>query len=129
MRTAAEYDNYRKCTECEKAMIYTDAAADIIERVLPVYDNLERALTQQDGTVEDFHKGIEMVLTQLNGMLEKMGVTAIGQQSEPFGPEVYNAISRTEGENLGENVVAEMLQKDYRIGDHVICHAMVQVTN
>ena len=129
MRTAAEYDNYRKRTEREKTMVYTDAAADTIEKVLPVCDNLERALAQQGGTVEDFRKGVEMVLTQLNGTLEKMGVTAIGQQGEPFDPEVHNAVSHIEDENLGENVVAEVLQKGYRIGDRIIRHAMVQVAN
>lgn len=129
LRTAAEYDNYRKRTEREKTMVYTDAAADTIEKVLPVCDNLERALAQQGGTVEDFRKGVEMVLTQLNGTLEKMGVTAIGQQGEPFDPEVHNAVSHIEDENLGENVVAEVLQKGYRIGDRIIRHAMVQVAN
>ena len=129
LRTAAEYDNYRKRTEREKTMVYTDAAADTIEKVLPVCDNLERALAQQGGTVEDFRKGVEMVLTQLNGTLEKMGVTAIGQQGEPFDPEVHNAVSHVEDENLGENVVAEVLQKGYRIGDRIIRHAMVQVAN
>ena len=129
MRTAAEYDNYRKRTEREKTMVYTDATADAIEKVLPVCDNLERALAQQGGSVEDFRKGVEMVLSQLNGTLEKMGVTVIGQQGEPFDPEVHNAVSHIEDENLGENVVAEVLQKGYRIGDRIIRHAMVQVAN
>lgn len=129
LRTAAEYDNYRKRTEREKTMVYTDATADAIEKVLPVCDNLERALAQQGGSVEDFRKGVEMVLSQLNGTLEKMGVTVIGQQGESFDPGVHNAVSHIEDENLGENVVAEVLQKGYRIGDRIIRHAMVQVAN
>lgn len=129
LRTAAEYDNYRKRTEREKTMVYSDAAADTLEKVLPVCDNLERALAQTGGSVEDLRKGVEMTLHQLSASLEKMGVTAIGQQGEPFNPELHNAVSHIENEELGENVVAEVLQKGYRIGDRIIRHAIVQVAN
>lgn len=129
LRTAAEYDNYRKRTEREKTMVYSDAAADTLEKVLPVCDNLERALAQTGGSVEDLRKGVEMTLHQLSAALEKMGVTAIGQQGEPFNPELHNAVSHIENEELGENVVAEVLQKGYRIGDRIIRHAIVQVAN
>ncbi|WP_283609546.1 nucleotide exchange factor GrpE [Faecalispora anaeroviscerum] len=129
LRTAAEYDNYRKRTEREKTMVYTDATADTIEKVLPVCDNLERALAQQGGSAEDLRKGVEMVLGQLNGALSKMGVAVIGLQGEPFNPEIHNAVSHIEDANLGENVVAEVLQKGYRIGERIIRHAIVQVAN
>lgn len=129
LRTAAEYDNYRKRTEREKTMVYSDAAADTLEKVLPVCDNLERALAQTGGSVEDLRKGVEMTLHQLSTALEKMGVTAIGQQGEPFNPELHNAVSHIENAELGENVVAEVLQKGYRIGDRIIRHAIVQVAN
>jgi len=129
LRTAAEYDNYRKRTDREKTMVYTDATADTIEKVLPVCDNLERALAQQGGSVEDLRKGVEMVFNQLTAALEKMGVTAIGEPGEPFDPEVHNAVSHIEDDSLGENVIAVVLQKGYKIGDKIIRHAMVQVAN
>lgn len=129
LRTAAEYDNYRKRTDREKTMVYTDATADTIEKVLPVCDNLERALAQQGGSVEDLRKGVKMVLTQLNSALEKMGVTAIGEKGEPFNPEIHNAVSHIEDSDLGDNVIAEVLQKGYRIGDRIVRHAIVQVAN
>lgn len=129
LRTAAEYDNYRKRTEREKTMVYSDAAADTLEKVLPVCDNLERALAQTGGSVEDLRKGVEMTLNQLSETLEKMGVTVIGQQGEPFNPEMHNAVSHIEDDSMGENVVAEVLQKGYRIGDRIVRHAIVQVAN
>lgn len=129
LRTAAEYDNYRKRTEREKTMVYSDAAADTLEKVLPVCDNLERALAQTGGSVEDLRKGVEMTLNQLSETLEKMGVTVIGQQGEPFDPELHNAVSHIEDDSMGENVVAEVLQKGYRIGDRIVRHAIVQVAN
>ncbi|WP_101697351.1 nucleotide exchange factor GrpE [Clostridium minihomine] len=129
LRTAAEYDNYRKRTERERTMVYTDATADAIEKFLPICDNLERALAQQGGTVEDLHKGVEMVYGQMNDVLTKMGVAIIGQEGEAFNPELHNAVSHIENEKLGENVVAEVLQKGYRIGDRIVRYAIVQVAN
>lgn len=129
LRTAAEYDNYRKRTDREKAMVYTDATADTIEKLLPVYDNLERALAQQGGTAEDLRKGVEMVYAQMTEALTKMGVAVIGLEGEPFDPTVHNAVSHIEDEKLGDSVVAEVFQKGYRIGDRIIRHAMVQVAN
>ena len=129
LRTAAEYDNYRKRTERERTMVYTDATADAIEKFLPICDNLERALAQQCGTVEDLHKGVEMVYNQMNDVLTKMGVAVIGQEGESFDPELHNAVSHIENEKLGENVVAEVLQKGYRIGDRIVRYAIVQVAN
>lgn len=129
LRIAAEYDNYRKRTEREKTMVYTDASADTIEKFLPVGDNLERALSQPECSVEDLRKGVEMVHHQLNEILTKMGVAVIGLQGEDFNPEMHNAVSHVEDDKLGENVVAEVLQKGYRIGDRIIRHAMVQVAN
>lgn len=129
LRTAAEYDNYRKRTDREKTMVYTDAAADTIEKFLPVYDNLERALAQQGGSADDLRKGVEMVYSQMTEALTKLGVAVIGLEGEPFDPAVHNAVSHIDDEKWGENVVSEVFQKGCRIGDRIIRHAMVQVAN
>ena len=129
LRTAAEYDNYRKRTEREKAAVYTDATADTIGKFLVVADNLERALAQEDCSVEDLRKGVEMVNKQLLDALEKLGVSVMGEAGEPFNPELHNAVSHIEDENLGENVIAAVFQKGYRMGDKIVRHAMVQVAN
>lgn len=129
LRTAAEYDNYRKRTEREKAAIYADATADTILQVLPVADNLERALAQQECSVEDLRKGVEMVNTQLLDALSKLGVAVIGMEGEPFNPDFHNAVSHIEDEKLGENVISAVFQKGYRLGEKIVRHAMVQVAN
>ena len=129
LRTAAEYDNYRKRTEREKTNIYSSAAADTAEKFLPVADNLERALAQPDCSAQDLRKGVEMVSTQLHEALAKVGLSAVGEVGEPFNPELHNAVSHIEDEKLGENVISAVFQKGYRLGDKIVRHAMVQVAN
>jgi len=129
LRTAAEYDNYRKRTEREKSMLYLDATAATVAEFLPVADNLERALAQPDCSVEDLRKGVEMVLTQMQNALKKLGVTEMGAEGEPFNPDLHNAVSHIEDENVGENTITQVFQKGYKIEDRVIRHAMVQVAN
>lgn len=129
LRTAAEYDNYRKRTEREKSALYADATADAVQEFLPVADNLERALGQADCSVEDLRKGIEMVQKQMLSALEKLGVEAMGEAGEPFDADLHNAVSHVDSEDLGENVIAEVYQKGYRLGEKVVRHAMVQVAN
>lgn len=129
LRTAAEYDNYRKRTEREKAAIYSDATAAAVLEFLPVADNLERALAQQECSVDDLRKGVEMVQTQLKKALEKLGVTEMGAEGEAFDPELHNAVSHIDDESAAENVVAQVYQKGYRIGDKVVRHATVVVAN
>ena len=129
LRTAAEYDNYRKRTDREKPSLYADTIAEAVAKFLPVYDNLQRALAQPDCSLEDLRKGVEMVEKQMGETLEKFGVSAVGETGDPFDPAVHNAVSHVEDENLGENVVAAVLQKGYRLGDRIIRHAMVQVAN
>lgn len=129
LRTAAEYDNYRKRTEREKTAVYTDATADAVTEFLSVADNLERALEQKECNVEDLRKGVEMVQTQLVSALTKLGVTAMGEVGEAFDPDLHNAVSHIEDENAGENTIAQVFLKGYKIGDKVIRHAMVQVAN
>nr|WP_319489434.1 nucleotide exchange factor GrpE [uncultured Caproiciproducens sp.] len=129
LRTAAEYDNYRKRTEREKAAVYADATSAAVVEFLAVADNLERALEQKDCSIEDLRKGVEMVSTQLKGALTKLGVTEMGETGEAFNPDLHNAVSHMDDENAGENTIAQVFQKGYKIGDKVVRHAMVQVAN
>ena len=129
LRLAAEYDNYRKRTTKEKETIYQDAKMDTIAKFLEVYDNLERAVTQAGDDDNVHKKGMEMIFHQLQGILEKLGVTVIDPAGQPFDPERHNAVMHVDDENLGENVVAQVFQKGFLLGDRVIRFAVVQVAN
>ena len=128
LRLAAEYDNYRKRTAKEKESLWTDAKADTVQAFLPVYDNLERAL-KQDTADEAYKKGVEMTLNQMKEVFAKLGVTEIDAQGKPFDPNLHNAVMHMEDESLGENVVAQVFQAGFMLGDKVIRFAMVQVAN
>ena len=128
LRLLAEYDNYRKRSQKEKENAWTSAKADTAKEFLPVYDNLERALKQETAD-EAFAKGVQMIMTQLKNVLEKLGIEEIPAQGETFDPNVHNAVMHIDDEELGENVVAEVFQAGFRIGDKVIRHAMVKVAN
>ena len=129
LRLLAEYDNYRKRTQKEKESIYQDAKADTITKFLEVYDNLERAV-MQEGDEENVHKkGMTMIFHQLQGILEKLGVTVLDPQGEAFDPEKHNAVMHVEDENLGESVVSQVYQKGFLLGDKVIRFATVVVAN
>lgn len=129
LRLAAEYDNYRKRTTREKETIYQDAKMDTIAKFLEVYDNLERAVTQAGDDDNVHKKGMEMIFHQLRGILERLGVTIIDPAGQPFDPERHNAVMHVDDENLGENVVAQVFQKGFLLGDRVIRFATVQVAN
>lgn len=129
LRLAAEYDNYRKRTTKEKETIYQDAKMDTIAKFLEVYDNLERAVTQAGDNDNVHKKGMEMIFHQLQGILEKLGVTVMDPVGEPFDPSRHNAVMHVDDENLGENVVAQVFQKGFLLGDRVIRFATVQVAN
>ena len=128
LRLAAEYDNYRKRTAKEKESLWTDAKADTVQAFLPVYDNLERAL-KQDTSDEAYKKGVEMTMNQLKEVFAKLGITEIEAQGQPFDPNLHNAVMHIEDENLGENVVAQVFQAGFMLGEKVIRFAMVQVAN
>ena len=129
LRLMAEYDNYRKRTQKEKESIYQDAKADTIGKFLEVYDNLERAVSQE-GDEDNVHKkGMTMIFHELQGILEKLGVTVVDPVGQPFDPEKHNAVLHIEDENLGENVVSQVFQKGFLLGEKVIRHATVQVAN
>ena len=129
LRTAAEYDNYRKRTSREKQSAYQDATADAVKEFLPVADNLERALAQKDCSAEDLRKGVEMVGKQMQDALKKLGVTEMGREGDPFDPALHSAVAHVEDKEAGENTVSKVFQKGYKIGDRVVRHAMVQVAN
>ena len=128
LRLAAEYDNYRRRTTREKEAIWNDAKAEAAVAFLPVYDNLERALKQETAD-EAYKKGVEMTMTQLKSVLEKLGITEIDALGKPFDPALHNAVMHVEDENLGENTVAEVFQAGFMLGEKVIRFAMVKVAN
>lgn len=128
LRLLAEYDNYRKRSQKEKENAWSSAKADTAKEFLPVYDNLERALKQETAD-EAYAKGVQMIMTQLKTVLEKLGIQEIPAQGETFDPNVHNAVMHVDDESLGENVVAEVFQAGFQMGDKVIRHAMVKVAN
>ena len=128
LRLAAEYDNYRRRSQKEKESAWSDAKADTAAAFLPVYDNLERALKQETAD-EAYKKGVEMTMTQLKTVLEKLGVEEIPAQGESFDPNVHNAVMHMEDEALEENTVVEVFQAGFKMGEKVIRHAMVKVAN
>ena len=125
LRLTAEYDNYRKRTAKEKEGIYTDACTDVLKEILPVADNLERALAV-DGNVEDLKKCVEMTIKGFLNSLQKLGVEEI-DTTNGFDPNLHQAISVVEDENLNSNDVAQVYQKGYKKGEKVIRYSMVTV--
>ena len=130
-RTMAEFDNYRKRTEKEKSAMFEIGAKDIIEKILPVVDNFERGLAAVPEEEKEiaFADGMEKIYRQLMKTLEDAGVKAIEAVGQPFDPNFHNAVMHIEDENLGENIVAQELQKGYTYKDTVVRHSMVQVAN
>ena len=128
LRLAADYDNFRKRTVKEKEQSYGNGKADAIEKLLPVYDNLERALNQP---TEDaaYKKGVEMTMTQLVGILNGLGVEIYGQTGDEFDPNLHNAVMHTEDADAAENTITQVFQKGFKMGDKIIRFAMVQVAN
>lgn len=127
-RTMAEFDNYRKRTEKEKASMYIIGAKEIIEKILPVVDNFERGLaTAQEG--DAFADGMKMIYKQMMTILDDLGVKAIEAVGQPFDPNYHNAVMHVEDESVGENVIVEEFQKGYLYRDSVVRHSMVKVAN
>ena len=128
LRVAAEYDNFRKRAVKEKDAAYGNGKADTVAKILPIYDNLERALNQP---TEDaaFKKGVEMTMTELVKIMNGLGVEIFGETGDAFDPNLHNAVMHTEDESLGENVIAQVFQKGFKIGEKVVRFAMVQVAN
>ena len=128
-RQMAEFENFRKRTEKEKAGMYAVGAKDVIEKILPVVDNFERGLDVAEDKEDPFVQGMEKIYKQFLTALDGMGVKAIEAVGNEFNPDFHNAVMHVEDEQYGENVVAEELQKGYMYRDSVVRHSMVKVAN
>lgn len=128
LRTLAEYDNFRKRTQREKDAIYGDAIADAVTKLLPILDNFERA-KEYPCADENFKKGIDMICNSIEESFASLGVTEIPAEDQPFDPNLHNAVLHVEDPALGENRIAEVFRKGYRLGDRVIRFSMVKVAN
>ncbi len=128
LRLMAEYDNYRKRTQKEKDDIYQAATAATLQKILPMQDNFDRASAFECHT-EEFAKGYALIEKAFSELLTSFGVEAFGEVGEPFNPELHHAVMHIEDETLGENVIAQVLQKGYRMGDRILRYAMVQTAN
>ena len=128
LRLAAEYDNFRRRSARERDSIYADVKADTLTRLLPVYDNLERALRQETADAA-FRKGVEMTLTQFTEVLASLGVTPIEALGKTFDPALHNAVMHTDDPEKGESEIVLELQRGFRMGERVIRHSMVPVAN
>ena len=126
LRTLAEYDNFKKRSAKEKEDLYFASKADVIKKLLPVFDNLDRAQSSPDG--EDYRKGVEMILGQFSDVLTSMELESIAKEGDPFDPNFHEAVFREDKEGVPENTVTEVLQKGYAVGEKVIRHAMVKVS-
>lgn len=128
-RMAAEFDNFRKRTIKEREVNYNDAVADTLKHILPVLDNLERALATEGGDATALREGVELVLRQLKDGLGKAGLEEIASQGEQFDPLLHNAVMHIEDDSIDSNTIIEVFEKGYKIKDKVIRHSMVKVAN
>lgn len=129
LRTAAEYANFRTRTEKEKLAIYSNAVSDTVKELLPIADSVDRALAASQDAPEEFKKGLEMIAGQLAKSFEKLNITVFGEVGEEFNPELHNAISSVDSDELESDTIAMVYQKGYRVGDKIIRHCMVQTVN
>ena len=128
LRLAADYDNFRKRTVKEKEASYGNGKADAVAKMLPIYDNLERAL-KQDTEDAAYKKGVELTMTELIKIFNSLGVEIFGEVGETFDPNLHNAVMHIESEEAGENAITMVFQRGFKLGDKVIRFAMVQVAN
>lgn len=128
LRLAAEYDNFRKRSRKEKEALYLDVKAETAGKFLPVFDDLERALANETAD-EAYKKGVELIMSEFRKIIKELGGEEFGETGDPFDPNAHNAVMHVEDESLGENVVAQVFQKGFRIGEKVIRHAVVKVAN
>ncbi|MBQ3057359.1 MAG: nucleotide exchange factor GrpE [Clostridia bacterium] len=128
LRTAAEFDNFKKRTEREKLTVAEFAKAGLIKQLLPILDNIDRAALSEKGS-EDYVKGIEMIVKQFEATADNLGIEEIAKVGDTFNPELHEAVMHIEDETVTENTITQVLQKGYKIGSTVIRPAMVQVAN
>lgn len=131
LRQLAEFENFRKRSNAEKAGMYNNGVRDTVEKLLPVIDNFDRAFASvsDEDKESSVYKGIEMILKQIMEVMASIGVEEIPAQGEPFDPNVHNAVMHIDDESCDENVVVEVFQKGYKHGDKVIRPSMVKVAN
>ena len=129
IRQLAEFENFRKRSNSEKTAMYSNGVRDTVEKLLPVIDNFERAVEAADDKEDPMYKGVEMILKQFMEILENLGVKENPSKGEPFDPNVHSAVMHVDDESCDENVVVEVFQKGYTLGDKVIRPSMVKVAN
>ena len=128
LRVAAEFDNFRKRTVKEKEASYGNGKADAVAKILPIYDNLERALNQETADAA-YKKGVELTMNELVKIFTSLGVEIFGDVGDAFDPNLHNAVMHIESEELEENTISQVFQKGFKIGDKIVRFAMVQVAN
>ncbi|MGN0544769.1 MAG: nucleotide exchange factor GrpE [Acutalibacteraceae bacterium] len=129
LRLAAEYDNFRKRSIREKDDIKIRSKTDVVEKLLPVIDNFERAAMNAEADADSYRKGIEMIYRQFGDILTALGIEAFGEEGDAFDPNIHSAVMHVEDENVGENVIVKVFTKGYKLDDTVIRPAVVQVAN
>ena len=129
LRICAEYDNFRKRSQKEKSDLYTSSKADFIKELLPILDNFERAAENSEADFDGYKKGIELIFNQFLQLLEKYGVDSFGERGEEFDPNIHSAVTVVEDDELGENTIAQVFSKGYKLGDKIIRPATVTVAN
>ena len=129
LRLYAEYDNFRKRSQKEKQDIYISSKADVIKELLPVLDNFDRAANNTECSFEDYKKGIDLIFNQFSEILNKTGVESYGERVDAFDPNIHNAVMTVEDDELGENQIASVFSKGYKLGDRIIREAVVTVAN
>ena len=129
LRTAAEFDNFKKRTERERATVAEFAKANVIKQLLPILDNIDRAALLEDKTSADYLKGIELIVKQFEALGDKLNLSLVANVGDKFDPTAHEAVMHIEDDSFEENVIVEVLQKGYKIGDTIIRPAMVKVAN
>ena len=129
LRLLAEFDNYKKRTMKEKVQVYTDSVADVVEKILPVLDNLQRASLSSDVNEGSVLEGVRLVTKQLEDILSSIGINSIDAEGNEFDPELHNAVMHIEDADLEANIVVEEFSKGYEYKGKVIRHSMVKVAN
>ena len=128
LRLAAEFDNFRKRTIKEKESAYGHGKADTLAKLLPVYDNLERALMQETADAA-YKKGVEMTMNELVKIFASLGVEIFGEAGEAFDPNIHNAVMHLDDDSVPENTITQVFQKGFKLGEKIVRFAMVQVAN
>ena len=129
LRTAAEYENFRRRSAKERETVYGEAVNDTLTGLLPILDNLQYAAKFTDGDAEKFVEGVKLILGKLPETLEKMNIKMFGEPGETFNPEIHDAVMHIDDENYGEGEITDVLQCGYMYGDKVLRYAMVRVAN